>query len=328
MLEPLFETIAARRREALLRESAPYARSVPIASDIGPCPRETALAILYWQQKPPFDEHLLARLEAGREAEPRDLSKLLAYQLEIVEQQCSFETRDRQGRVILRGRIDGKIKWGGRRVPFDIKTVTPLVFPRLNTVDDLLASPFFQKWAKQLWSYEYLNNIDTGFLLLDDLLGHWKCLEVPLDFDRMEQVLRQCESAVESVEQITRQHVPEDQALPPYHPDADVCRRCWAFGRVCTPPVTYEGMEILDDVDFEAKLDRRAALAESAQEYEALDKEVKARLKYRPRVIVGHYLVEGTEHIRHVNAKEAYAQKVWITKISRLAQPPVVSDVV
>jgi hypothetical protein len=323
-LTGLFTEIETRRREILGRDAGPWARSNPVASDLSPCARETALGILHWPERPPFEASVLARLEVGREAEPLAMSKLLQYGVKVVEAQRTFELPHRQtGAVLLRGKIDGMVEWEGRRVPFDYKTVTPFLFPRMNTVADLLAHPFFSKWPRQLWSYEFLVNIETGFLLLDNLLGEWKFIEVPLDYEQMEQILQRLEAAVTAVETI-RKGAAEDAALPGYHPDAAVCRRCWAFGRLCIPPgVSGDGIPILDAPEIEAKLDRRAELEAAADEYDALDKEVKAQVRGQERLVVGNWLVQGREFTR-VNKPRLTEQVVkgWQTTFERLTPKP------
>ena len=318
-LSDLFTAITTAREKALMKDQGPWPKSQPTASDLSACARETALGILHWQERPGFTRNPRA---AGGEpdAEPRILPKLTAYGFEVVEQQRAFELQGKTGAVILRGRIDGLMAWQGQRIPFDLKTISPMIYPRMNTVEDLLAHPFFSKWPRQILAYEYLTNSETGFLLLEDLQGHWKMIEVPMDWGRMETILQQCEDAVEAVEAVQRHGATEDEALPPFASDPATCRRCWAFGRLCMPPLEYQGLTVADDPEMEAKLARRAELEGPAREHETLDKEIKERVKGKDGLVIGAWLIQGKEITRNMKATEAKSVTFWQSKITRVSE--------
>ena len=322
-LADLFAAITAAREKALMKDQGPWPKNQPTASDLSACARETSLAILHWQERPGFTPEVLGRLEAGRDAEPRILPKLTAYGFEVVEQQRQFELKGKSGAVILRGRIDGLMAWQGQRIPFDLKTISPMIYPRMNTVEDLLAHPFFSKWPRQLWAYEYLTNSETGFLLLEDLQGHWKMIDIPMDWGRMETILQQCDDAVEAVEAVQRHGTAEAEALPPFASDPATCRRCWAFGRLCTPPLEYQGLTVADDPEMEAKLARRAELEGPAKEHETLDKEIKERVKGKDGLVIGPWLIQGKEITRNMKATEAKSVTFWQAKITRVSEESV-----
>lgn len=324
-LTDLFEAIEQGKRAEVAGDVGPWPKNQPTCSDLSPCARETALAILHWKDRPPMSPEVMMRLTVGTEAEGPAMGRLHRYGFKVVEQQSWVELRDKRGRLILRGKIDGMIEWQGRRIPFDYKTVDPRIYPRLNTLNDLLEHPFFRKWPNQLWSYEYGKNIETGFLLLDNLLGLWKCIEVPLDWERMDALVRQCEVAVEAVEQV-RGGTPEAEALPAYHENPAVCRRCWAFGRVCTPPAEYHGLAMATDPELEAEFDRRAALEPAHREYEALDKALKERVKGKDGLVVGNWLVQGKALTVNYKAQPARVVEQWRSTFTRITGADPVSD--
>lgn len=324
MLEQFFEDIKQRRDEQLSLRAAKWPRNNPIASDISRCARETALGVLHWEDRPAFGLDLLARLEAGTEQENLANMKMLSLGIRPVEQQRAFELKDAKGRLLLRGKIDGKIQIGKQLVPYDLKTMHPSIFDRFNTIEDLLANPFFSKYPKQIMAYQYMNNIDIGFLWLDNMLGKWKFIEVPLDWEMMERILRQLETAVESIEQI-RNGEPEDKALPPFHADPSYCLKCWAFKRVCTPPFfNGEGMKMINDPEFADKLARRAELDQAATQYDHLDKEIKETLKAAMKPtdnwIIGDFLVTAKESSR--KAFSVAATKFLKFDIEKLEDTP------
>lgn len=316
-LEALFAAIEHARLAEMSRDLGPFPKNNPTASDLSQCPRETALAILHWQERPPITPELHARFEVGKQVEPQVVSALLRYGLAVVEQQVMFELKDSAGRLVMRGKIDGKVEWGAerKRYPFDVKSVNPNAFARLRTFEDVRDHVFFGKWARQLWAYEYGHDIETGFLLLDNLIGEWRLIEVPLDFGEMEGILRRCETAVAAVDRI-RLGASEDEALPGYHDDPAVCRSCWAFGRVCNPPMEHQGLALMTDPEFEADLDRRGELQPAHKEYEALDKACKEKVKGKDGLVIGPWLVQGKEKKRVAHAvKES---RYWETKFIRV----------
>ena len=319
----LFEEIEGARERALLREQGPWPKSQPTASDLSLCAREQALAVLHWDKRPGFPVDVLARFEVGRDAESPTERKLADYGFPVQEQQRSFELKGRNGLVILRGKIDGKIRWQGKLYPFDTKTVDPLVFPKLQTLADLEAHPFFSKWPRQIMTYEYLDNAETGFLLLQSLRGPWRLIEVPMDYEAMEAILARAEASVDAVMRIRRDGASEEEALPPFVEDTAQCSRCWARGRACFPPgLGADGLRVIDDAELEAKLRRREELRAASSEYEALDKEVKAAVRGKDGLLVGDFLVTGKELLVNYKAKPASTGVQWRTTIERLTTPP------
>lgn len=308
-LEEFFTDIKQRRNEQLARNAGKWPRNNPTASDISRCTRETALGVLHWEDRPELGLDLLARLEAGKEQENIAYSKMLRLGIEIVEQQRTFELKDKKGRLLLRGKIDGKIAVNRKPIPFDLKTMHPSLFDRFDTVDDLMAHPFFSKYPKQLLAYEYMNDVETGFLWIDNMLGKWKFIEVPMDWELMEKILRQLETAVESIEAV-RAGASEETALPPFYFDPGTCLKCWAFKRVCTPPFFMgEGMRAVNDPELADKIARRAELDPLATEYDRLDKEIKevlkAAMKPNDNWIIGDWLVQAQEKQRRMKAQPA-----------------------
>jgi hypothetical protein len=317
-LGELFTAIESARQTALEKNGKPWPRTQPTASDLSPCAREMALGVLHWAERPGFDTKLLARFEAGSDKEPSVYRRLLEYGFTVVEAQRTFELKGKNGGIVLRGRIDGQLEWQGRRYPFDIKTVDPLLFPKLQTLEAIRQHPFFSKWVRQIMAYCYMADVDTGFLLMENLKGQWRFIEVPLDYTEMERIVADCEAAVQAVRAIQSGGRGEE-ALPDYIEDTAVCRRCWAFGRLCTPPGLSVGeIPLLDDAELEAKLARRAELDEAAEEYETLDKEIKAAVRGRERLLIGDWLITGKESTVNYKAQPARTLTQWRTTIERL----------
>lgn len=290
-VEELCREIEARRRAKYQAKTKPYPRSNPIASDISDCMRETVLGITHWQDRPEFPVEAIQRMERGNQIENWMIRELMELGYNVRVDQQPFELKDKKGRVISRGKVDGFIQTGRRVFPLECKSMMPTIYAQINTQEDFDRYTFFRKYPRQLQSYLLANNLDQGFWIVDDLAGHWKLIPCHLDFGRAEKILQHVEGAVEHLVNGT---------LPDFHKDASVCLKCWAFKRVCTPPIAAgEGMQVIDDPELGLKLARIKELEEAHREYERYDKEVKkvfkATMKANQTFIIGDFMVSSSE---------------------------------
>lgn len=305
----LCHEIEHRRTEALSRRISAYPRQNPIASDLGPCTREYVLAMTKWQERPLPNPALKARFERGNLIENAVIQELLALGLEVRKERTPFEVKDKQGRVVLRGMVDGFITVDRKDYPLEVKSLDPNVFRQIQTVEDFGKYVWAAKYPRQLQAYLYAHNLEAGFFLLDNCKGEWTLLPVSLDYECMERILKQCEEAVEHRDAGT---------LPDYHKDPAVCNRCWAKGRVCDPPTAYQGLLLADDPDFEAMLDRRGELAAVSKEYDSLNKAVQEKVKGKDGLVCGNWLIQGSEQVRTYRPQPEKIIRLWQSRITRV----------
>lgn len=279
-VDDLAAAIHEARGRSLAMKISPYQRNQPIASDCNPeeCERRQVLEIVAWDQKPMPDERLQARFDTGNLWEREGIAELLHLGFEVVEQQVPFELRSKYGTLVLRGKIDGKIRWKDRVIPFEIKSLHPNVYERIGNWRDFQKMRFFKKYPTQMQSYLLGHGEDAGFFLLTDCLGHWKAITMELDYEWAERIWKRAEDVVEWC--IEYGHTGE---LPSYTRDGGECQDCWAYGRVCNPPVqdSGEGPVILTDEDLLFKLEERDRLKPTAKLWADIDKEIKAYFKDR-----------------------------------------------
>jgi hypothetical protein len=280
-----------------------------------------ALSILHWQDKPAFEPSLIARFERGNAVEDWVIRELTGLGFHARVDRKAFEIKGRSGELLLRGRVDGFVEWERKEYPLEIKSLNPMIFARIQTIDDFQKLGFLAKYPRQLQAYLYANGLSEGFFLLDDCMGHWKLVPVTLDLEATEAILQQSERAVLAVERVQRAGESEVAVLPDYLDDIGTCRRCWALGRLCTPPsLTGDGLRTIDDPALEELLTRREQLAEAARGYEQADKAVKDSLKGIPDAVVGPFLVHGEQKERNVKAQAARTDKFWKLSIERVLQ--------
>lgn len=257
------------------------------------CPRRMTLEMTVPDRQPPFSTDLRARFRRGADRE-RDLLADLSRAgrdadppFQVVGQQQRFELKDRQGRVIIVGKVDGRIQIGPLSAPLEVKAWSPMLTDRIERFDDLFDNPWTKSGAHQLLAYMYGAGEPAGFLLLDRS-GLPRLIPVDLEshLDRMEDFLFRAERACDHAAAGT---------LPEYLVgDAVECRRCPFYGSVCNPPLAHPGVTVLTDPDLEALLEARETVREEGQEYDRLDKAVKARLRGIESGVIGHFNITGT----------------------------------
>lgn len=313
-VELLKKEIESRENQRLLSRRTEYKQSNCIASGLGDCLRERYYSIVDGDSKPVADEWLQARFEEGSEQERRILIKLLTNGFEIVENQRRFEVKDRDNRVILTGRIEGKIKFQGKYYPFEIKSMNPNIYDGIDNIEDFAKYSHTKKYPKQLMSYMFSENVDEGFFIITDCLGHFKIIVVYLDYNVMEEEMQNCT--------IVMNHVWEGIA-PQFTTDRSLCRKCWACKTVCFPSMDFgEGITVIDEPELAIDLKRREELSEPRSEYESIDKRVKERLKEFPglHAICDKWEIEVTKKSQVRKATEEKTIDVIRVKIERIEE--------
>jgi len=278
----------------------------PRASAVGVCAREVYHQITDWQLRPQPDTTLLHRFQRGNEVESIVVRELLAdgfYVHNYLDEQITFEIRENlpeelqshrdsyDSFIICRGHMDGRITWGDDKPVFEVKSLNPNVWGRIESVRDFFSmGSFWVKYPRQMLLYLYQAAEPFGLFILDDCLGHWKILPVVFDdfLDECEDALRTCRKAAIAA---------RTGAPPPYHDDPTVCLECWARDvGVCSPPLDFtpakfielHGASINDDIwTTELNKAERAAFNES-------DKRIKDTMKlYGPGMYVaGDWLIK------------------------------------
>lgn len=317
-VEELCEELQTNRQETLNKDLGPWPKNNPTASDISDCPRETVYGMTHWKERPGFNAEVRARLDRGSEIENLVMRALGSFGYTVRVDRLPFEIKDKKGRLICRGIVDGFLSDGprGKTYPLEVKSLNPNLFSQINEQADFDRYQFFRKYPRQLQTYCYANNYDQAFWILDDCMGHMKFIPLRLDYDRMEAILQHLESAVDHRDKGT---------LPDYHKDPATCLKCWAFKRICTPPFfREEGLKVFDDPELEAKIDRFTELKPVHSEFEKVKKGLLPLFANKKDYVIGKWLVGGeekTKNFKAAPAKEATQTKYWATTFELIEQP-------
>jgi hypothetical protein len=263
------------------------------ASAWRPCTRRMVLELTHCDQLPPFPANVLAKFRRGDDRERDLLIDLTRIGREaeppfgVFGQQQRFALNDRKGRVAISGKVDARLKFADANPPIEVKAWSPTLVDRIETFADLFESPWTRSGAHQLLAYLYGSGEPFGFLLLDRS-GLPLLLPVELDphLDRMEDFLTRAEHALDHRAAGT---------LPDFLVgDAAECQRCPFYGGHCNPPIAHAGTQVLTDPELEVLLEQREAVRVAGQDYNRLDKEVKARLRGIESGVAGAFSIQGT----------------------------------
>lgn len=280
------------------------------ASEAGhPCDRYLVLRRTRWEEAALHDVRLQMLFDEGALQEQAVLRDLAEAGWTVIEQQRDYEWKQFQ----LTGHIDGKVVLNGtgEAVPIEIKSMSPWIWERITSVQDLhdAAQPWLRKYPAQMQLYLLLSNSPKGYLILKNkATGELKEIEVGLDYDEAEGLLQRLERV--------NAHVKAGTEPPPIAYDEHLCGACPFYQRACQPEVIRTALDWRDDAKLAEKLARREALAPAKQEYERLDKEIKAQLRGVERAVCGEWLITGKEVARKAYTVEAGT--FWVTTIQRI----------
>jgi hypothetical protein len=285
------------------------------ASSIGfPCDRRHVLDRTRWQEKPVPDLGLCYIFAEGNRQERAVLQDLQAAGFDIRETQRDLAWPQYQ----LTAHFDARIADAeGASVLCEIKSMSPYVWQAIETVADMTRSrfPHVRAYPAQLMLYLLLEGKEESglFVLKNKSTGRIRAIRVDLDYEYAESLIQRCERVNAHVAAGT---------LPDAINDAPVCDACpWKATEHCCDALARshgEGADIIDDPELVASLERRAELAEHVKEFDAIDRDVKARFKGRPLTVAAEWIIEGKEQTRTVKATEARTTTAWITTIRRV----------
>ena len=252
------------------------------ASNLGhPCERYLYLLIKHWDEQKPHDVGLQAIFDLGNTIEEHTIKNIQEAGYEVITPtQRSWKI----DKPLITGREDIRIKdENGELLPVEIKGLSPVEYDKLNSVEDFFRSKrhYVRAYPAQLQVYMYYFAKEKGFFALTNkLTGQTKFIEMPFDYEYADSLLKKAERIYAALEVET----PPDSCE-----DVSVCEKCslqHICGQVKRVPADIE----LDD-ELENIINRKQELATAKREYEEVDKEIKARVGEREKVITGSYLI-------------------------------------
>lgn len=274
----LADAILVRRREFLGRKITAYQRKNSILSDVHDCERYLTYAVLDWDKRPMHDADLQARFDAGNIWEKQIVIELLGMGFEFQASQTPITITNRAGETVATGKIDGFIAWEGKKIPIEIKSMNPMIFDQVRSVEDFQKKPWLRKYTRQLMLYMFGHNVEHGLFLITNGLGSWKLLPLTLDLGECEALLQKLERVHDAIKKkVYLDRIPYDNAI---------CGKC-PFAVQCLPDVVNKAAEMIDNPLLEADLERHEDLKPLAAEYDRLHEKMKETFANVEKAVVG-----------------------------------------
>lgn len=279
------------------------------ASSIGhPCERYLYLQIKNWEEMKPHDVGLQSIFNLGNTLEDFTIENIKRAGYEVfTPTQRSFKIDVKGG--IITGREDIRIKdENGELLPVEIKGLSPFVYDKLNCIDDFFKHPkaYVQGYPAQLFIYMLHFGKEKGFFALTNkLTGETKFIEVPFDYDLGEKYLSKAERIYKCL---------HDETLPEATEDIRHCEGC-SLSHICG-----ENRRTATEIDLDDELDylinRKNELAPAKKEYEQVDKQIKAKVGDRSKILTGEYLIERTSFVKKAfTVPESTQYRIKIKKL-------------
>jgi hypothetical protein len=246
------------------------------ASGFHPCVRKHVLSFTESINLPGFDTDTLAKFKRGEDRE-RDILLDAAK----IGQRAGFtvgggqeriEIKDESGNVLITGKMDSVLYFGKECVPVEVKSWMQMVVDKLDNWRDFFNYWWTRKAAYQLAVYLHAKQAEFGYFILDNAGGKYKW--IPFYLSDMEFYFNEFRGVAKSA-------IDHKLAgtLPDFHSDLSECKHCEFFGGVCQPPSESKEAQIILDAELGVMIDRYVELKPQGEEFEALDKILKEKLR-------------------------------------------------
>ena len=277
------------------------------ASSIGhPCERYLYLMVKHWDEQKPHDVGLQCIFDLGNTLEEHTIKNIKEAGFEVITPTVRSWKIEKP---LITGREDIRIKdENGELLPVEIKGISPFEFDKLNTVDDFMKSKrsYIRGYPAQLQIYMYYFAKEKGFFALTNkLTGETKFIEMPFDYEHAESLLQKAERIYKAL---------DEEAPPDACEDISVCEGC-SLAHICGECRRVPADIDLDE-ELDALIDRKNELAAAKKEYEQIDKEIKARVGERDKVITGQYLITRSSFVKKAfTVPESVQYRVTIKRL-------------
>ena len=268
------------------------------------------------------DNNFMGILETGTILEPlimRIIGEIGEYstpQFRIVGQQII--TKDSLlDKYQISGTIDGMLQvkngdgWKTEAV-IDVKTSNPNIFQQLDGYESLGKYSWTKSYRGQLQLYALANNIDTCCLIFINKANLYdiKIITFPLDMQYAESLLQKADRVNQSI---------KTKIPPPQINNSDTCPNCAFFSFCCPELTTGRDLQICDNEELEAILNRLDELKPTTKEFDELEKQRDALLVRGADISCGKWLITWTKTTTNYKAKEASISETWRKKIIKAA---------
>lgn len=262
------------------KHARPWKPTATPASAIGSkCDRKLVYMRVAPDLAAPPSEELSSIFEEGN-LHDRDIRReLTELGYEVLDNQAEFADE----RLELKGHVDGRLWFNGRRVPYEAKSTVG--DGPASQADWAEAEGLLGRYYDQLTLYLYLTSTPHGLgLFKNKATGQWRVIAVDLDYERAERLLQRAERVRDAIRL---------KVLPERLLDRSECRSC-PFETSCLPgDAPVDPLLIAQDDTLINDLRAREQMRGTAKSYDALDKKLKERFKLTAgsRFVAGEFII-------------------------------------
>lgn len=161
-------------------------------------------------------------------------------------------------------------KHGYKPALLEAKSMSPNIFPKINSIEDFNLFPWTKKYPAQLQLYMYGTKFTRSiFYLKNKQDGGYEFLEMKLDLKYVGHLINKAH--------LINHHIKEG-TLPKREYDYDDCDRCW-FNHVCLPDQHFTGVEWCTDTNLYNILKNREEEKPAYKRYNMYNEQVRAILR-------------------------------------------------
>jgi hypothetical protein len=289
-----------------------------------PCLRRLYYMRAAWDKATPTDDGLQGIFETGNILEPAIMRIVSEVGLASTPPWRIIGTQMPTNDALLSkyqisGTIDGLLQvmngqWVTQGV-VDGKTSSPNIYPQLVDYESLSRYPWTRKYRGQLMLYSLAHNLEMCYILFVNKsnLFDMRLISFPVD-------MAYCESLLTKAETVNR--AIDNQTPPKGVNDPDECPKCRWFSH-CAPDLETGGnLEVVDNDELQAILDRMEGLQEASDKYKELAKVRDKMLVKGKDIACGSWLVHWKKMDKHFNAqpaKQAFDRSEWRKTITKIA---------
>ena len=286
------------------------------ASMIGhPCERKLVYERTCPEKKPVHNVDTQTLFDEGKMHEKELILDLIKAGVVVEHIAMPFEIKPYN----IRGKVDLKTPINNHLLIVEAKSLTPHIANKIRGPED-----FFKYWwtyyiPAQLTCY-MLGDNQTEALWITKNRATGKLFEIPYKLDvefgkelceKAERINNACSFILMADEKGTA--IRGEESYPHKINDNKFCDKC-PFVAHCCPDINYEGgVGLINDPELEELLEKRAGLAPSRNEYNAIDKEVKSKIKGCDSALIGRFHISGNWVEKA--GYEVKAGKHWRAKI-------------
>jgi hypothetical protein len=183
--------------------------------------------------------------------------------------------------------------------------MSPHTFDTVNSVEDMVNGKYvyLRGYPSQMYMYLLMKGLETGlFILKNKVNGKIKIIEVPLDFEAAEKILKKLERVNKAL---------KEKKEPERIEDADICIDC-AFKHICLPPLQFSGEVGVGSGELVRLLEEKERLEAETEPFKSVEHRLKAVTDEIKKLTEGH---------ESVIAGNFYLTGKWVERAAFTAKP-------